>query len=178
MVHSLPVTALVTVRRHPAIAPWSAPECGLHPPRSPIKPPTSSFSLDRSILCLLQRGGGSHYNTSHVCKLPGGAADSVCICALSYSALLLMYPAPFLTHTHRRHALRPPTVTLATLRQIQTLRSKQNQSPPPSSAAESSGARSVPASLFKSGLKRRADLHSTFTFRKKGKLSRNLVNLG
>ncbi len=44
---------------------------------------------------------------------------------------------------------------------------RQNQSPPPSSAAESSGARSVPASLFKSGLKRRADLHSTFTFEKK-----------
>lgn len=49
--------------------------------------------------------------------------------------------------------------------------SKQNQSPPPSSAAESSGARSLPASLFKSGLKRQADLHSTFTFEKNwGKL--------
>lgn len=34
---------------------------------------------------------------------------------------------------------------------------------PPSSAAASSGARSFPASLFKSGLKRQADLHTTYT---------------
>lgn len=143
---------------------------------SSLPHPRSALIAPFCVCCSV--GGGRIITRVTSASFRGGAADSVCICALSYSALLLMYPAPFLTHTHRRHALRPPTVTLATLRQIQTLRSKQNQSPPPSSAAESSGARSVPASLFKSGLKRRADLHSTFTFRKKGKLSRNLVNLG
>lgn len=58
--------------------------------------------------------------------------------------------------------------------------SKQNQSPPaPTSASRILWVpRSVPASLFKSELKRRADLYSAFTFRKKILLQRNLVNSG
>lgn len=75
MVPRLPVSApvtWVTARLPPGVA----QDVGCTIPVPPSRLPTSSFSLDGSILCLLRGGGvpvgGSHYDTSHVCKLPGG----------------------------------------------------------------------------------------------------------
>lgn len=96
--------------------------------------------------------------------------------ALSLPHILSRRHAHTHTHTERGAHSDPPWWLWQPFVRSKRFCSKQNQSPPPSSAAESSGARSVPASLFKSGLKRRADLHSTYTFGKKKKLRKNLVN--
>lgn len=85
-------------------------------------------------------------------------------CTLLSTALPLPH---ILTHTKRCAYSDPLWWLWQPFVRSKRFRSKQNQSPPPSSVAESSGAHSVPASLFKSGLKRRADLHSTPTFGKK-----------
>lgn len=174
------------------------PECGLHPAVLPSShPPPRSAFLDHSSSCLLQHycttkleRGGMLYDMSHINRLRGGAAVLVCTRThiLSYCTLLSMQlPLPHiltsshtdtLTHTHTQNAADPLWWLWQPFVRSKRFRSKQNQSPPPSSAAESSGAHSVPASLFKSGLKRRADLHSTFTFGGKKKLQKNLVNLG
>lgn len=117
---------------------------------------------------------GWHESRQHASR--GGGSRS----ARTHSHAVILYPSLYDASSH------PLTYTL-TYRAVHTqdplwwlwqpfvrskrFLSKQNQSPPPSSAAESSGARSLPASLFKSGLKRQADLHSTFTFEKNwGKL--------
>lgn len=169
MLCRLPVTARVTwvsediQPLHPGVSRNGARTPPVLP--SSLPHPGSALITPFCVCCSSEpKQGGPHYDTSHVWKLPegGGGILGVHMHTVILYTPLLMYSAFSHTHTHRLRALRPPVVALATLRQIQTLRSKQNQSPPPSSAAESSGARSVPASLFKSGLKRRADLHTYF----------------
>lgn len=163
---------------------WAAPAC------SPIQPPTSPLSLDHPGLCLLQHycttkleRGGTLYDMSHVNRLRGGEAVVACTLAhiLPYCTLLsTQLPLPhILTHTRTQRCTHPDPLWWLWQPFVRSkrFRSKQNQSPPPSSVAESSGARSVPASLFKSGLKRRADLHSTFTFGKKKKTAEKLGEL-
>lgn len=110
MVHRLSVTAHVTwvtpsediQPLHPGV-PQNA---GCTPSCSPIKPPTSLFSLDHSIWCLLQpqaHVGGSHYDTSHVCKLPGGR-QSWCAYAQCHTVHFSLDVLCFLTHTHTQAA--------------------------------------------------------------------------
>lgn len=160
---------------------WAAPAS------SPIQPPTSPLSLDHSSLSLpqhcctaeLEKGVGMLDDMSHVNMLRGGGggeggvwlSESAHTSAVCHSLHFSPRSSRFLTSS-RAHASRcsyPDPLWWLWQPFVRSKRflSKQNQSPPPSSAAESSGARSVPASLFKSGIKRRADLHSTFTFGKK-----------
>lgn len=69
---------------------------------SSLPHPRSALIAPFCVCCSV--GGGRIITRITSASFRGGAADSVCICALSYSALLLMYPAPFLTHTHTQAA--------------------------------------------------------------------------
>lgn len=151
---------------------WAAPAS------SPIQLPISPLSLDHSSLSLLQHyctaeldRGGMLDDMSHVNMLRGGGGSlSAHTPAHCHTVHFSVWSSCFLTssHTHPQRCTHSDPLWWLWQPFVRSKRflSKQNQSPPPSSAAESSGARSVPASLFKSGLKRRADLHSTFTFEK------------
>lgn len=151
---------------------------------SPIQLPTFPLSLDHSSLsqhyCAaeLERGGMLD-DMNRINMIQGRVA--VWVCAHTVISHTSLYEARSSLHPHTYTQLCTYTDPLWWLWQpfVRSKRflSKQNQSPPPSSAAESSGVCSLPASLFKLGLKRWADLHSTFTFGKK-KLRENLVNLG
>lgn len=179
-----------SVRRQPAHAPWGVPECGLHPPPLPssLPPPCSALITPVCLCCSIiappsLRGVGCWMTWITSTCIEGGW-QSKCVHTLAHchTVHISLWSSLFLTssctRTHKRCTHADPLWWLwQPFVRSKRFLSKQNQSPPPSSAAESSGARSLPASLFKSGLKRRADLHSTFTFGKK-KLWKNLVNLG
>lgn len=159
------------VRRQPAHAPRGVSECGLHPPPFPPSlPPSCSALITPVCLCCSTiavpslRGVGCSMTwiTSTCFRLRVRTQPSYCTLHTLYEALSSSHP---LTHTHCTHA-DPLWWLWQPFFRSKRFLSKQNQSPPPSSAAESSGVRSLPASLFKLGLKRWADLHSTFTFRK------------
>lgn len=167
-----------SVRRQPAHAPWGVTECGLHPPPLPSSlPPPRSALITPVCLCSSTiappglRGVGCWMTWIMSTCFKGGwqskCAHTAAHCHTVHFSLWNSLPH-ILSHTRIRCTHADPLWWLwQPFVRSKSFLSKQNQSPPPSSAAESSGARSLPASLFKSGLKRRADLHSTFTFQKK-----------
>lgn len=140
----------------------------------PAQPWSLQFVSAAALLHRRAREGwdaGWHESRQHASRGGGNLSAHSRTPAHCHTVHFSLWSSLFLTsshtHTHRAAHTQTPCGGFGNPSSDPNVSSqRQNQSPPPSSAAESSGARSVPASLFKSGLKRRADLHSTFTFEK------------
>lgn len=158
---------------------WAAPALLSHPalppPRSALIAP--GLSPPQHYCTTELERGGMLDDMNHVNMLRGGGCQPcVCVCVRPLARCHTVHYFSLWKSRARLTYADPLWWLWQPFVRSKRFLSKQNQSPPPSSAAESSGARSLPASLFKTGLKRRADLHSTFTFGKK--LRKNLLNLG